>query len=160
MGIDLMNSIELAQKLARTPRILIIDDDKLIRFVFSAIQHRYYLDVETIGTPHEAIQRLTQSRYDAVFLDMKFENGSGIDGMEVLRQMNIMNLDTRVIIMSGSVNLHSLMSEANRLGVLSFIIKPVSFTHEYVIEILRKIGIKLVQRPPDDLGPQPEIPQK
>ncbi len=133
---------DLIAELSRPPSVLVIDDDYFIRFIFKRLSEVYELDLECVATPQEGIDAVVNKRYDAVFLDMKFENG-GIDGMDVLRQINLLNYDSRVIVMSGSINLHDVMHEANKLGVLSFMAKPIDFTLEFLAAILKRLGLRL-----------------
>lgn len=150
--------MELAEKLARTPKILIVDDDSFIRFAFSSVQQKYYLEVDCADSPREGLIKIQAGTYEAVFLDMKFQGGES--GMSVLRQINLLNYETHVVVMSGSINLHDVMAEANRLGVLSFMLKPTDFDFDYVVRILRTMGLKLTVRPPDDPGPRPTLPPR
>ncbi len=144
-------------ELTRAPSILVIDDDYLVRFIFGRLASTYDIQLDCVSTPEEGIDHITskmgpsgQSGYDAVFLDMKFENGThgsaGMSGMDVLRRINLLDYNSRVIVMSGSINLHDVMHEANKLGVLSFMAKPIDFTVEFLAAILRRLGIRLSLR--------------
>jgi ActR/RegA family two-component response regulator len=85
--------------------------------------------VDYAPSAQEARIFLEKKTYDYVFLDMKLENG--VSGMEVLQHINTAAPSVSVVIMSGSVNLHDLMEQANQVGVLSFIKKPTQFTRQY-----------------------------
>jgi DNA-binding NtrC family response regulator len=138
---------DLIAELSRSPSILVIDDDYFIGFIFKKLAQVYEIDLECVSTAQEGIEAVMKRRYDAVFLDMRFENGSnGLTGMDVLRQINLLNYENRIIVMSGSINLHDVMHEANKLGVLSFMAKPIDFTLEFVAAILKRLGLRLTPK--------------
>jgi DNA-binding NtrC family response regulator len=137
--------LKVAEALARAPKLLVVDDDHLIRLVFTRLALQYELDVSCLSSPQEALALLEKNVYDVIFLDMKFE-GIGMDGMDMLREINQQSLNTHVVIMSGSVNLHDLMHEANKLGVLSFMLKPMQFSVEYLRRLLTRLHIRMLER--------------
>lgn len=140
-----MNSVlELAQSLARTPRILVVDDDHYIRRVFDTLAQTYEIVLALAASPQEGLLCIRRAEFDVIFLDMRFDQA--MTGMDVLREINRMGCNTHVIVMSGSINLHDVMAEANQLGVVSFMLKPISFNIEFVRTILGRLGIRLVER--------------
>lgn len=142
-----MNALDLAQRLAKTPKVLIVDDDEFIRLIFTKLMDKYDIEVICLNSPQEGIVAMKNDDFDVVFLDMKF-HATAMSGMDFLRHVNAVDSKAQTVIMSGSVNLHDIMAEANRLGVLSFMLKPVSFTHDYVVSILRRLGMRLVKKTP------------
>lgn len=135
-------ALRLAELLTRTPRILVIDDEPIIQMAFERLKRYYDLDIVSAYSPDQGLHALNQSEFDAVFLDMKFEAEK--DGMDVIRALNTREDDAAIVIMSGSINLHNVMAEANQLGVISFMIKPVAFTTQLLVAVLRRLKIRLM----------------
>lgn len=135
--------------------VLVVDDDPLIVEIFRlafAPHPEYLLDVAMSIT--DALDKLKVLCYDVVFLDMKLDTASFFGGMQILRELNriimkatvqhTMIPNSLVIVMSSSVNLHEVMHEANELGVLCFMDKPVTFSEEFVRRILQRVGVFLL----------------
>jgi len=135
--------LKLVELLGRPDRILVVDDEAIVRMAFAQITDHYRCEVDFAPTVAEAMERLKKGKYDYVCLDMKLENRSG---MEVLRFIDRMALDARVAVMSGSINLGDVMTEANNLGVVSFFNKPVDFDFPYIKRILSKLGVRLIPK--------------
>jgi CheY-like chemotaxis protein len=84
---------------------------------------------------------------DAVLLDLKLPK---IDGLEVLRQMksDARTVNIPVIVLTASAEDRNL-TEAYRLGVNSYVVKPVDF--EQFTEAVRRLGLWLsITRPPKE----------
>lgn len=148
------DALQLAEDLARPAKILVVDDDFFIREMFNRLQARYEIAITCLASPQEAITLLERERYDMVFLDMKFDGPMG--GMELIRVINAASYNLHVVIMSGSINLHDVMHEANRLGVLSFMAKPIEFTADFLRIILQRLGVRVNLR----RQPTPEPPNQ
>jgi CheY-like chemotaxis protein len=141
---DMESILELAQSMAKTPKILVVDDEYVIHRAFTKLAESYDLEVTCVDSPASGLTAIAASEYDLVFLDIRFSGP--MDGMDVLRELEHKHSRSHVVVMSGSVNLHSIMAEANDLGVLSFIIKPVAFSIDYVKKILSRLGVRFVPR--------------
>jgi DNA-binding NtrC family response regulator len=140
--------------MTRPKLILVVDDDSLIRLLFSRAAEAFHVVVDYAPSAQEARIFLEKKTYDYVFLDMKLENG--VSGMEVLQYINTGAPSVNVVIMSGSVNLHDLMEEANQVGVLSFIKKPTQFTKQYLVSVFTKLGLRPAEKPGDKAQRPPE----
>lgn len=131
--------------MTRPKQILVVDDDSFIRLLFSRAAEAFHVTVDYAPSAQEAKIFLDKKTYDFIFLDMKLE--CDVSGMEVLQHINNGAPSSNVVIMSGSVNLHDLMEQANQLGVLSFIKKPTQFTRQYIVGVFTKLGIRPTDPP-------------
>jgi len=135
--------------------VLLVEDDVFVTMTFVKVfedQEDYFLD--TALTISLAIQKIRVIAYDLVFLDMKI--GHSYAGMDVLRELNRVTSrseadgrlipNTQVVIMSGSVPLQDVMSEAHELGVVSFINKPVQFNEPFIRKILQRLRFPIAPR--------------
>lgn len=140
--------------MARPKQILVVDDDSYIRLLFSRAAESFHMVLDYAPSAQEAQLFLDKKKYDYLFLDMALERS--VSGMEVLRYANLNVPDLNVVIMSGSVNLHDVMEEANQLGVLSFIRKPTQFTRQYLVSVFQKLGIQPLEKTDDKALRPPE----
>ena len=132
--------------------ILIVDDDDAVRgILLELLSDRYQCN--TASTAEEAFQYLEIERYDAVLTDIAMP---GLSGVEVLKRIQLKDLDTPVIMISGKNGEHeeeSLM----QLGAFAYIAKPFSLDE---IEFLVERAVEAHQStesnlsPPESAGPE------
>ena len=104
--------------------ILIIDDDKALRLSLGLLLKRRGYEVDYAATPEEAMQKVRQTPYDLMLMDMNYSRGvSGEEGIELLRKVKIFQPDTPVILITawGSIEL---AVEGMRHGAYDFMTKP------------------------------------
>jgi len=104
----------------KQPRILIVDDEpKLTDMLSDALTTEgYYVDTSTDGM--EAMDKFTQTNYDALLLDLKMEP---IHGLEVLRFVRKHDPNLIVIILTGHGSTESAVA-ALRYGAFDYLLKP------------------------------------
>ncbi len=111
--------------MSRTCRILIAEDDPQI----AEIQRRFIERIdgfEVVGISHttrDASEMLEVLRPDLVLLDIHFPDGSGLT---LLRQLRQGDSPCDVIMVTAAKETESL-SEALRLGVFDYVLKPLVF---------------------------------
>ncbi|GAB6110426.1 response regulator [Desulfomicrobium salsuginis] len=103
-----------------TPRIMVIDDEKIVVDVTKMHLQREGFAVETFLSAAPALERLDETPFDVVVTDLKMK---GIDGMEVLRSIKEKHPDVRVIMITAFAHLNTAM-EAFRGDVHDFFPKP------------------------------------
>ncbi|ABA89604.1 sigma-54-dependent sensor transcriptional response regulator, PAS domain-containing [Syntrophotalea carbinolica DSM 2380] len=102
-------------------RILVIDDEKCLRFSFERFLAAEGYDVSTAAEFDEAVSLLRQGEYDLVFSDIVL---GGRTGLEVLRSLREYDQSTPVVMITGFPNVDT-AAEAVRLGAYDYISKPV-----------------------------------
>jgi len=108
--------------------ILIVDDERNILSSLGGALGRQGYTVDTAATLAAARGKLREA-YDAVLLDVRLPDGSGVDLLAEVREQAP---DTVVVMMSG----HATIDEAvrsTRLGAYDFLEKPVSLERLIVI---------------------------
>jgi len=106
-----------------TARIMIVDDEKPIRDSLQGLfEDEEYL-VVCAASGEEAIARLRKQPVDCVLLDIWMP---GIDGLETLNRIHLMDANLPVIMMSGHATIDTAV-RATRQGAFDFVEKPVSF---------------------------------
>jgi len=103
------------------PRILVVDDDKLTCWALEKEFTGQGFTTQVAGNGEEALAELRRQPYDLVFLDINLPDANGI---ELLREIDAISRDAKIILMSGDA------SEMNREkaftgGALQFLEKPL-----------------------------------
>jgi two-component system, chemotaxis family, chemotaxis protein CheY len=112
-------------------RILVVDDDNLMRELLKAIlRHEGYVVVGEAKDGPTALAACEKLRPEVVCLDV---NMPGMSGIEVLKLLRASYADTRVVMITGDASL-STVRDAVSLGAAGFIIKP--FTAARVADVL------------------------
>ena len=88
-------------------RVLVLDDDRSIRFMFSKLLPKLGVDVVTVATAEEAAEAYDQAlqegrRFDLVILDLTIPGGKG--GEEVLTELIAMDATVKAVAFSGDAN--------------------------------------------------------
>ena len=104
-------------------RILIVDDEKLVRWALTQKCTEYgYQSVEA-ETGEEALRNLQGESVDAVLLDVHLPDMSGLEVLERLKQAG----ETRSIIMMTADPQLDDVKAALRMGAYDFVGKPINF---------------------------------
>ena len=101
-------------------RILVIDDDEIIRSLFKETLEDEGHIVVTADTSAKGIAYVMQRDFDLIFLDLKM---SGTDGAEILREMKSVNRKLPVVIITGYPG-SEMMERAFKQGPLGVMEKP------------------------------------
>ena len=103
-------------------RILVIDDEDVIRSLFKATLEEEGHEVVTANTGAEGIQCVKERDFDLVFLDLRLPD---IEGAEVLREIKNVRPTLLVTIITGYPG-SEMMERALREGPLGVMNKPFS----------------------------------
>ncbi len=124
-----------------TPRILIVDDEKSIRDIFSLLLEEKGYAVETAETGAEGLGMIRKFEPDVVLLDMNLPD---IPGLEVLGRIKEVRPDTAIIIITAFGTIRSAV-EATKLGAYDYLEKPVD-NEELLLMIFRILELKMLRR--------------
>ncbi|HOV72913.1 MAG TPA: sigma-54 dependent transcriptional regulator [Candidatus Hydrogenedentes bacterium] len=103
-------------------RILVIDDEALMReYVEEALVRSGY-EVTTATNGRDGLQLLREKGFDAVVTDLKM---TPVDGLEVVRRIREEKLDTRCIVMTAYGTIETAVA-ALKDGAEDYILKPFS----------------------------------
>jgi DNA-binding NtrC family response regulator len=101
-------------------KVLIVDDEEIVRLSFSRILGgEGFFPLEAFNCT-QAVEVFENERPDAVLLDLKIPDGSGID---IMRRLHKIDRDAPVIIITGYGNIETAV-EAIKHGAYDFILKP------------------------------------
>lgn len=111
-------------------RVLVVDDEAHVRAVLSrALMIDGY---EALGAANgeEAVEKLSQGRFDLVILDLKMP---GMSGLDVLDKLHAEHPETIVIMLTGVADNESIESRSLEGGAYAFLTKPCSLEELLVI---------------------------
>jgi DNA-binding response OmpR family regulator len=101
---------------------LVVDDEEALRFFLAETLRRAGHDVERASSGEEALERLRDTSYDLVVLDLML--GGRVDGLKVLEMVRWRWPETAVVILTAHGSLESAMA-AIQEGVDGYLLKPV-----------------------------------
>jgi DNA-binding NtrC family response regulator len=101
-------------------KILILDDEKVIRNTLREILEYEKYDVEEAENGEVGLDKIRNNHYDVVLCDIKMPK---VDGLEVLDQAMKEGIDTQFIMISAHGTIETAV-EATKIGAFDFIQKP------------------------------------
>ena len=114
------HSAALQKEEKRNGKILLVENDpRLLDVTYEILDYENY-QVTTAKSGEVAINTLCENDFDLVITDLNLGQGSGIS---VLKKAKELNSGTRVIIMTGNVDV-AFAIEALRLNADDYLLKP------------------------------------
>ena len=117
---------------ASTVKTLVIDDDKAMRDACYQILSRLGFEVDLAGDGRLGLNLLEKGSYDLVLLDLVMPDQNGI---EVLKQIKILDPAVQVIIITGHGTIPTAV-ETIKLGAFDFLSKP--FTPDDFRQVVKR----------------------
>jgi len=104
-------------------RVLVLDDEEVVRQLIAEILVRAGYVVEAVGEAAAALARLAAEQFDCVVTDLVMP---GLSGLELLRRVREHDHGLPVVVVTGQGTDENL-ARAVELGATAVIVKP--FTH-------------------------------
>lgn len=108
--------------MART-KILVIDDEKLVRWSLHQKLMKEGYDVESAPTGEEGLNMIRDDGFDVVLLDLRLP---GMDGVQVLQEIQNLHRSIAVIVITAEQAISKAV-ECVRLGACNYLCKPFEF---------------------------------
>ncbi len=118
-------------------KVLIVDDEKLMRISLESQLKKEGYQVRSVDNATEGLKMVMSEDYDVVVTDLRL---SGMNGMELLKEIKKYNQEIIVVIMTAYGTLESAVS-AIKDGAYDYIAKPFS-TDELIIKLQRALHHK------------------
>jgi DNA-binding response OmpR family regulator len=118
-------------------RILVVDDDKIIRMMLQVQLQKAGYTVLIVGSGEDAIDLLTRERFDLLITELRLPN---IDGLQVMIRAREIDNQIAVIIVSGEAPVAAVIAALNR-QVNRYLLKPVARD-----DLVRNVAEVLAQR--------------
>jgi DNA-binding NtrC family response regulator len=114
-------------------RIMVVDDELIIRESLAGWLERDGHHVETAASGEQALEKIADAPYDIMLVDIKME---GMSGLDLLERINERDLDTAVVMITayGSI---STAIDAMKRGAVEYLLKP--FDPEEIGVLIEKI---------------------
>ncbi|MBU4252950.1 MAG: response regulator, partial [Candidatus Omnitrophica bacterium] len=113
-------------------RILVIDDDKDLRFNLSSILKDEGYDVIAVGDGREALKAVQNNSPNLALLDIRLPS---MNGMEILEKLKRIDKDLIIIMLTAYAEVKDAV-KAMKLGAFDYITKP--FDNEELILIIKR----------------------
>ncbi|MEA2107923.1 MAG: sigma-54 dependent transcriptional regulator [Pseudomonadota bacterium] len=113
-------------------KVLVVDDEEVIRKGICRVMEGRGYQAESSESGFGAIEKLQKAPFNIVITDLKMP---GMDGIEVLKAIKILQPDVPVIIITGYSTVDTAV-EAMKNGAFDYIAKP--FTPEQIIDMVEK----------------------
>jgi len=115
-----------------SPRVLVVDDEKVIREILSDFLTMEGYVVRTVEDGENAIRELERRSYNLVISDLKMP---GMGGLELLEKIAEMKANVLTVIMTGFGTVETAI-EAMKKGAYDYILKP--FKIEEVVHVVER----------------------
>ena len=102
-------------------KVLIVDDERAIRYSLKEILEMENYEVETAENGLEGLQKAGKEKFDAIFCDIKMPE---MDGTEMLSKIIEEGIETPVIMISGHADITTAV-DCIKKGAFDFIEKPL-----------------------------------
>ena len=131
----------------QTPaKILIADDDHLVREAVLKILQMFGYQVTAVASGQETIDYLDQDNsVDVIILDINMPN---MDGFETIAEINRRKLDVPVLFLTGAGSMEYAVRAIN-LGAYDFINKPIEDLDIFNIKIKRALEKRMLRNGQD-----------
>jgi DNA-binding NtrC family response regulator len=113
-------------------KILVVDDDKLIRWSLKEICSQEGYVVDAVATAEDALKQAKNITYELIFSDLEINDENGI---EMLRKARISQPEAKIIIIS-ALTRQQIEPRLGNLSIFSIIEKP--FKSDQIRSIVKK----------------------
>ncbi len=105
----------------KKPRLLIVDDDKLLNHNMTWLLRRKGYEVTGVEDGESALASIETQEFDVIILDQKMP---GMGGIEALREIKKKHPDIEVIILTGASSVESAV-KGFEFGAYDYTTKPM-----------------------------------
>jgi two-component system response regulator AtoC len=105
------------------PRLLVVDDERLIRWSLEQTLAKGGYEVSTVSTGEAALAAVREDPPDLMILDLKLPD---IDGLRVLDEIRQLSSHVQILIMTAYADVGTAV-EAMKLGAYDYLPKPIDF---------------------------------
>ena len=121
-------------------RILVVDDESLMREFLSESLSAQKYDVDAAENGNRALEFMNNETYDLILTDLKMRK---VTGMDVLKKARDKMPDCKVIIMTAYGTVENAV-EAMKIGAFDYITKPFSLD-EILLLVKRALDFKTLE---------------
>ncbi len=131
-------------------KILIVDDEESILWVFKKALEKRDLTVHTAESAQQALEKIERHDYLLVFTDIFME---GMSGLDLLKELKMRTPSPPVVVMTAQDTMNNTI-EAMRQGAFDYVSKP--FDLEDIYDLVDRVMESSRIQPPVEEIPPPE----
>lgn len=128
------NTTEKTEPPATASRILVMDDEDLVRDILTEILTTVGYEVEAVSDGQQALDRYRQQKFGLVIMDLTIPGGMG--GQETIGFLKDYDPQVKAIVSSGYAN-DPIIAEYEKYGFCGYINKP--YIVEDLLKLLKKV---------------------
>lgn len=113
-------------------RILVVDDDKLIRWSLKELLSQEGFEVDTVSSTESALNLAKEASFKIIFADLEIDDENGF---EMLQKMTSLQPDAKMIILS-ALSRTQIEQQLGNIDIFSIVEKP--FASEEIKLIARE----------------------
>ena len=121
-------------------RILVVDDEPDLRTLYELTLLREGYRVDTAESCTEAMQHLSEQRFDVVITDMRLPDGLGL---ELIRQLKTQQRAERCIVITAYGSAENAV-ESLKSGAFDYLTKPVDLKQFRALSEMDEIGFATI----------------
>lgn len=129
---------EYVLMLTEPRRVLFVEDDLLMADVLQKVGHSFNCHMTFIRYAASAQEMLMFAKFDLVFLDVRLEDGSGV---EVFRFMRANGIMTPVCFLTGYLDDRTI-NEVRKIGFAAMMAKPTDCSPDTLKNLFVTFGIR------------------
>ncbi len=126
--------------------LLLVDDDAPFRQRLSVLLARKGFSVTSVGSLQEARMEAARLKPAHAVVDMRLEDGNGLD---LVAELRAMNPDVRIVMLTGYGNLATAVA-AVKAGAIDYLAKPAD--PEDIVRALSADGSARPEAPPEPMS--------
>jgi DNA-binding response OmpR family regulator len=132
-----MNVVRTLKEYSKQSTILIVDDNSKLRVQLKEFLERFFVEVDSAEDGKKGLEIYKTNKADIIITDIQMPE---INGMEMLKEIKSINVDTPVIVMSAYDEKEYLL-DSIKYGVVEYLTKPVKINilSEVLVETLKKV---------------------
>ena len=145
MATDLATASEIKAGIALHP-LLLVDDDAPFRMRLQTMLSRKGFEVTAVGSLAEARVEAGRIKPTHAVVDMRLEDGNGLD---LVKELRAMSPDVRIVMLTGYGNLATAVA-AVKAGAVDYLAKPAD--PEDIVRALAAEGSDRPEAPPEPMS--------
>ena len=106
-------------------KVMIIDDSLVARKIIKESLSDKNIEIHESIDGYDALEKTSNTKFDLIICDLNMPHLSGIEFIKKFKQTEDSKSQTPIVMMTSDSNIE-VIKEAKKLGVIAFLIKPIT----------------------------------